>query len=80
MFGFAWIGVEIEKPTENRADVVQVKCDYETYEYKGVYKTLGRAYKKLMKEKPGKNEYLNLFLDDPEKIKPDDCRTIILFR
>jgi hypothetical protein len=80
MFGFGWIGVEIEKPTENRADVVQVKCDYEIYEYKGVYKTLGRAYKKLMKEKPGKNEYLNLFLDDPEKIKPDDCRTIILFR
>lgn len=80
MFGFGWIGVEVEKLSESRDDVVHVKKDYETFEYRGAYKTLGRAYKKLMKERPGKKQYLNLFLDDPEKVVPENCRTIILFK
>lgn len=79
-FGFGWIGVEIEKPSNDRADVIHVKGEYETYEHRGAYKTLGKAYQKLRKERPGKKEYLNMYLDDPAKVKPNDCRTLILFR
>jgi hypothetical protein len=79
-FGFGWIGVEINRPKENREDVVYISGDFEMYEHKGPYKTLGKAYKKIMKEKPEAKEYYNLYLDDPEKTRPEECRTQILFR
>ena len=78
--GFGWIGVEIEKPDQPRDDVVYVSGDFEMYEHKGAYKTIGQTYKKIMKEHPGAKDYYNLYLDDPEKIRPEDCRTQIYFR
>ena len=80
MFGFGWIGVEVDKPSEHRNDVIQVKGDFTMYEHKGPYKTIGKAYKKVMREKPGFKECYNLYLDDPDKVRPEDCRTEILFR
>ncbi len=80
MFGSGWIGVEIEKPKDDRSDVVHIKGDFKMYEHKGAYKTLGKVYKKIMKDKPGAKEYFNLYLDDPEKTKPEDCRTQVFFR
>ncbi len=79
IFGFGWIGVEVEKPKENRDDVIHVSGDFQMYEHRGPYKTLGDAYKKVMKECPGQKKYLNLFLDDPEKVAPENLRTQILF-
>jgi hypothetical protein len=80
MFGFGWIGVEVEKPNEERRDVIHVKGDYQMYEHKGPYKTLAKAYKEVMKTCPGKKDYLNLYLDDPEKIPAQNLRTQILFK
>lgn len=80
MFGFGWIGIEVEKPTQQRDDVLYVKGDFDMYEHKGPYKTLGKAYKKIMKEQPDAKDYYNLYLDDPEKVRPEDCRTQIYFR
>ncbi len=80
MFGFGWIGVEVEKPLQNRDDVININGEFDVYEHKGPYKTLGQAYKKIMKERPGAKEYFNLYLDDPVKVKPENCRTHIYFR
>lgn len=80
MFGFGWIGVEVEKPTQPRQDVVHVNGDFEMYEHVGAYKTLGQAYKKITKERPGAKDYYNLYLDDPEKVSLDKCRTQIYFK
>jgi hypothetical protein len=82
-FGSGWIGVEIEKPAKPAQmdeHVVHFTGDFETFEYKGPYKTLGKAYKTLKKERPNIKECYNLYLDDPEKVLPDNCRTVILFR
>jgi hypothetical protein len=80
MFGFGSVGVEIENPKQERSDVVKVSGTFDMYEYTGPYKTLGQAYKKIMNEKGKAKEYLNLYLDDPEKVAPEQCRTQILFR
>lgn len=80
MFGFGWIGVEVEKPSENKADVIHVSGDFDVYEHKGPYKTLGKAYKKIMNEKSKAKEYFNLYLDNPEKVPTENLRTQILFR
>ncbi len=80
MFGFGWIGVEVEKPNEDRQDVIHVNGEYQMYEHKGAYKTIGQAYKKIMKDCPRKKEYLNLYLDDPEKVPTQNLRTQILFK
>jgi hypothetical protein len=80
LFGSGWIGIEVEKPASDRSDVMHVTGDYEMYEYKGPYKTLGKACKKISKERPGKKLCFNLYLDDPEKTRPEDLRTQILFR
>lgn len=80
MFGFSWIGIEVEKPATNRDDVVRVTGDFEMYEHVGPYKDLGKAYKKIMKERPGLKECFNLYIDDPDKVSPDKCRTQVLFR
>jgi hypothetical protein len=80
LFGFGWIGIEVEKPREDRKDVIHVKGDYQMVEHKGPYKTLGQAYKKVMKECPRKKEYLNLYLDDPERVASENLRTQILFK
>ena len=87
-FGFGWIAIEVEKPksqansqsNSQRANVIHIKGDYQMYEHVGPYKNLGQAYKQIMKEFPGKKEYLNLYLDDPEKVAPQNLRTQILFR
>jgi hypothetical protein len=80
LFGFGWIGVEVEKPTANRADVVHISGDFETYRHTGPYKTLGQAYKKIMKERSKPKECYNIYLDDPDATAPEKCRTDILFR
>ncbi len=80
MFGLGWIGVEVEKPNVPRADVVHIKGEFQMYQHQGPYKTLGKAYKKIMKECPSKKEYLNLYLDDPEKVLAENLRTQILFK
>ena len=79
MFGFGWIGIEVNGPKQNRPDVLHVQGDYEAYEYTGSYKKLGQAYKKIMKENPGKKEFLNLYLDDPQITPAEQCRTVIMF-
>lgn len=35
---------------------------------------------KMMKEHSRAKDYYNLYLDDPEKVRPEDCRTQIYFR
>ena len=80
LFGFGWIGVEVEKPKGNRLDVRHIKGAFQMYLHQGPYKDLGKVYKKIMKECPNKKEYLNLYLDDPEKVAPEKLRTQILFR
>ncbi len=79
-FGFGWIALEVEKPSGPREDVVQIKGPFEMLEHKGPYKTIGASYKIIKKERPKAQEHFNLYLDDPEKVKPEDCRTEILFR
>jgi hypothetical protein len=73
MFGFGWIGVEVEKPKQQRDDVVHVAGDFDMHEHKG-------PYKKIMQERPDMKECYNLYLDDPEKVRPENCRTQIYFR
>lgn len=80
LFGFGWIGVEVEKPTEPRAEVVHVVGDFETYLHRGPYKTLGKACRVISRERPGSKRYYNLYLDDPERTRPEDCRTEIYFK
>lgn len=80
LFGFGWIGVEVDKPSADRPDVLHVNGDFQMYEHRGPYKKLGEAYKKIMKECPSKKQYLNLYLDDPEKIAQENLRTQILFK
>lgn len=80
LFGFGWIGVEVQKPTHPRDDVVHVHGNFDVYEHKGPYRTLGNAYKKIRKDRPDLKETYNLYLDDPTKTKPEDCRTEIYLR
>jgi hypothetical protein len=80
LFGFGWIGVEIQKPNQDRSDVVHIAGDFEVYEHKGPYKNIGQACKKISKERPQIRERYNLYMDDPEKTRPEDLRTQILFR
>jgi hypothetical protein len=81
LFGFGWIGVEVEKPTDQqRQDVIHIKGDFQMFEHRGPFSTLGLTYKKIMKECPSKKEYLNLYLDDPDKVSPENLRTQILFK
>ena len=80
LFGSGWIGIEVEKPAADRDDVVLIQGKFETYLHKGAYKTLGKACQKIRKERPAAKEYYNLYLDDPRKVKPENCRTEILFR
>lgn len=80
VFGFGWIGVEVEKPSEARSDVKHFQGEFQMFEHRGPYKNLGQSYKKIMKGCPEKTEYYNLFLDDPEKIPAEQLRTQILFR
>lgn len=80
LLGFGWIGVEIEKPATNRDDVVHVSGNFEMYEHKGPYKTLGKACQKIRGERPQAKDFYNLYLDDPDKVRPENCRTQILFR
>jgi hypothetical protein len=80
MFGFGWIGVEVAKPASPRADVVHVSGGFDTYRHQGAYKTLGQAYKKVMKEKGKFKECFNMYWDDPDKVKAEECRTDIWFR
>lgn len=80
MFGFGWIGVEVEKPAQHRDDVIHVTGEFEMYEHKGPYKNLGLAYKKIMKECPSAKDCYNMYLDDPEKVRPEDLRTQVYFR
>ncbi len=80
LFGFGWIGVEVDKPKEDRSDVIHVEGDFQMHVHKGPYKELGKTYKNVMKECPNKKEYMNLYLDDPEKVAPENLRTQILFR
>lgn len=79
MFGFGWIGVEIAKPKQTSADTVHIKGEFNTYEHKGPYRTLGQAYKKIMKDHKI-SEHYNLYLDDPSKVSAENLRTIIYFR
>src|SRR4051812_19150620 len=51
MFGPGWIGIEVEKPSTDRCDVAHVSGEFEMYEHKGPYRTIGKAYKKILKEK-----------------------------
>ncbi len=80
LFGYGWIGAEIEKPSSQRSDVVHLAGEFSVYEHKGPYKSLGAAHKKIRKENPRASEYYNLYLDDPEKVNPQECRTHIYFR
>lgn len=80
LFGSGWIGIEVDEPSSRRDDVVHVSGEFEMYEHKGAYKTLGKAYQKIKKERPTLKEFYNLYLDDPQKVKPEDCRTQIYFR
>ena len=80
IFGFGWIGVEVDKPSQERNDIIHITGDFEIYEHKGPYSSIGKAYKKIRKEHPIAKEYYNLYLDDPEKTRPENCRTQILFR
>jgi hypothetical protein len=80
MFGTGWIGLEIEKPTQAREDVVHIQGDFQCFEHRGPYKDLGKVCKKITKDYPAAKEYYNLYLDDPTKVKPEDCRTQVLFR
>jgi effector-binding domain-containing protein len=80
LFGFGWIGVEIEKPSTHQKDVVHISGDFETYRHTGPYKTLGQAYKRIMKERTKPRECYNIYLDDPVATPPEKCRTDILFR
>ncbi len=80
MFGFGWIGIEVQKPTNNHQDVKHIDEQFEVYEHKGPYKTIGQACKKISKDRPGTRPYYNLYLDDPEKVGADACRTEIYFR
>lgn len=80
MFGFGWIGVEVNKPSMPRDDVVAISGEFETYVHTGPYKTIGTAYKKIMKSRPAAKEFYNLYLDDPEKVSPEQCRTQIYFK
>lgn len=80
MFGFGWIGIEVEKPQNDRADVIHLFGDFDVYEHKGPYKTLGVSYKKIMKERPNAKEFYNLYIDDPRKVPQEKCRTQIVFR
>src|SRR5207244_260590 len=49
--GFGWIGVETEKLSTENANINHVAGNFETYLHTGPYKTLGNAYKKIMKGK-----------------------------
>ncbi|MBK9321369.1 MAG: hypothetical protein IPM97_00165 [Bdellovibrionaceae bacterium] len=80
LFGSGWIGVEVEKPSDNRQDVIHVAGDFETYEHKGPYKNIGKACQKIRKERPSSKEFYNMYMDDPDKVRPDDLRTLIFFR
>ncbi len=79
LFGKGWIGVEIENPRDHRPDVVHISGTFETYEHHGPYKTLGKAYQIIKKERPSFKEFYNLYLDDPDKVGPENCRTVIYF-
>lgn len=80
MLGTGYIGVEVEKPGQDRDDVIRVAGSYDMYEHKGPYRTLGKAYKKIMKERSNIKECMNLYLDDPANTSPEQCRTQIIFR
>lgn len=80
LFGFGWIGVEVERPQQPREDVIHIEGDFQMYLHTGPYKELGKAYKQVMKECPNNKDYLNLYLDDPEKVAAANLRTEILFR
>lgn len=80
MFGWGFIGIEIEKATQIPETVVHIQGEFKTYEHRGPYRTLGKAYKMIMKDHPQAKQYYNLYLDDPRQVPPSDLRTRILFR
>lgn len=80
LFGKGWIGVEVVPPKEKRDDVIHITGTFDTYEHQGPYKTLGKAYQKIKKERRTFKECYNLYLDDPEKVRPEDLRTQIFIR
>lgn len=80
MFGYGWIGVEVNAPTKDRSDIKRLDGSYDAYEFTGPYKKLGQITKKIKKDYPNKTEFLNLYLDDPQITQVDLCRTLIMFR
>ncbi len=79
-FGSGWIGIEVEKPSTTHSDVLHIQGNFQVYEHKGPYKTIGKAYMKIMKDNPEAKEFFNLYLDDPKKVEIQNLRTQILFR
>jgi len=80
MLGLGFIGIEIEKPERDRKNVIHIQGEFRVYEHRGPYRTLGKAYKLIMKDHPQAKQYFNLYLDDPQHVLPQDLRTRVLFR
>ncbi len=80
LFGFGWIGVEINKPEKLLHEVVHISGSFEVHEHVGPYHTIGKAYRKIKRDRPFAKELYNFYLDDPHQTLPEKCRTQILFR
>lgn len=80
MFGSGWIGIEVDASAKSHADVIHIQGEFNQYEHKGPYRTINQGCNKITKENPGAKVYYHIYLDDPDKLKPEDCRTQLLFK
>lgn len=75
--GFGWIGVPVSDSATGD-NIKTVKGNYKSYLHLGSYKKMWPAYQSIMKDFPKAKQYLNSYLNSPQKHKEEDLKTEIL--
>jgi len=79
-FGNGWIGVKVEGAKENDPDIVTLEGEYNSFEYTGPYKGIGKAYQQVMKDNPDAKHYFSMYLNSPDDVPEAELKTLILFK
>lgn len=81
MIGRTRIGIEIEKAGSKPSPLLQEwKGQFLRYDYTGPYKTLGKAFRAIIRYNRKASNFMLAYLDDPKKVGDANCRTKLYFQ
>jgi len=79
--GKGLVGVEVlEGDFNSTANILQIRGDFNYYEYTGSYKGLKKIYKQIMHDFPEAKEYYAFYPNSPKETVEEELITRIVFR